>query len=338
MIILIYLSGWFSGTETALTNLNAYDIAEMKKKNEKNVEYIIKLKEDMDKTLVTILIGNNIVNIVLSSIAAIIANELFHTIGVSIMVALITFLIIIFGEITPKSNAIWDTNKVAKKNAKTIYYLMRVLMPLVIFFMVISRNLVRLTGKKLTKTNLLISDDSIKNLATLGEEKGVIKKIERDIIHQVFVFGDRKIEEIMVPIKDVFHFDINLDISDASKQIANRGFTRIPVIDKENNDEIVGILYSKDIIEKEKGPIKPLLRKPYIVNSQSDITDVFSAMKKKRMHIAIVKNSNGTIIGIVTLEDILEELVGEIYDEYFETKYKKVIASKSDKQTITSIN
>jgi len=135
----------------------------------------MKTKRDMDRTLVAILIGNNIVNIVLSSVAAVIANELFHTLGVTIMVAIITFLIIIFGEITPKSNAIWDTKKVAQNNSKPIYYLTRALSPLISMFMVITKALIRLTGKKIEQKGLLITDEKIKSL------KFSFQSIEKDL-------------------------------------------------------------------------------------------------------------------------------------------------------------
>ncbi len=321
MIVFIYLSGWFSGTETALTHINVADIAEMRKKNETNVEYVIKSKRDMDKTLVTILIGNNIVNIILSSIAAVVANELFHAIGVTIMIVVITILIIIFGEITPKANAIWNTRKVAQKNAKSIHYLSQGLKPIVTLFMSISRGILRLTGKKLKKTNLLVSDESIKSMATLGEEEGVIKGIEKDIIHKVFIFGDKKIEDVMVPIEKVFYINEGLTIEKASKIIARRGFTRVIVFDKNKN--IIGVLYSKDLIGKEKGVIKSLIKTPFVVSDSDEITDVFTSMKEKRIHFAIVQNNVGKPVGIVTLEDILEEIVGEIYDEYFDLKYGK---------------
>jgi CBS domain containing-hemolysin-like protein len=327
MVILIYLSGWFSGTETALTNINESDIAEMKRNNERNVDFIMKTKRDMDRTLVAILIGNNVVNILLSSVAAVIANELFHTIGVTIMVALITFLIIIFGEITPKSNAIWDTKKVAQNNSKTIYYLTRALSPVITTFMVICSGLISLTGKKITKKGMLVSDESIKSLATLGEAEGVIKGIEREIIHRVFLFGDRKIKDVMVPMKDVYYVESDLSIPKASTLTAEHGFTWVPVLNEEK--EVIGVLYSKDLIDLETGSIKPLIKPPYIVSSEDDLTDIFNSMREKRVHLAIVKNTKGVVVGIVTLEDILEELVGEIYDEYFDAKYDKSKVAKS---------
>lgn len=335
MIAMIYLSGWFAGSETAITNITTSEIVEMREKKDKNIEYVLKSKRNLDRTLVSILIANNIVNVILSSVAAVAANELFQAIGVTIMIALVTVLIIVFGEIIPKSNAIWDTKKVVRNNSKAIYYLTRALNPLITFFIGFSRSISRLTGKRTRKKNLLVTEENIKNIATLGEEEGVLKKIERDIIHNVFIFGDRKIEEIMVPMAKVFYLEKNYTIPEAKTLVAQRGFTRVPVVNE--NKEVIGVLYSKDLIAKEKGSIDSLIRPPFIIDAKSEITDIFSGMKQKRIHQAIVKDVKGNHIGIVTLEDILEELVGEIHDEYFDVKYKKV-TEKTTNNSVKSNN
>ncbi|MFO8051118.1 MAG: hemolysin family protein [Thermoplasmatota archaeon] len=327
VVVLIFLSGWFSGTETALTNLSTAQIAQMKRTDQKNVQYIIKLKRRMDKTLITILIGNNIVNIVLSSVVALIANQLFAEVGVSVMIGLITFLVILFGEITPKNSAIFDSRKKAARNARTVYYLTVLLTPVVHMFIFISGMLIRLTGGSTKERGLFASDDTIMDLASLSEEQGVIKPIEREIIHKVFEFGDRRISDIMVNMDKVFTLKKDHSTYEARALLSDSGFTRVPVIDKKG--KVKGILYSKDLLLAKKGSIKSLLRKPYLVSAKDEITYVFDVMKKNRIHMAIVVDRSGEHVGIVTLEDILEELVGEIYDEYFEEKYKGKISSKT---------
>ncbi len=314
MVVFIYLSGWFSSTETSLTHLNSAQIAEMKADGEKNIEYIIKLKKDMDRTLVVMLIGNNIVNIVLSSAAALIANNIFQTVGVSIIIGLVTFFLIIFGEITPKASALFNYKKIARKNAKKIYLLMRIFSPIITLFIFISRNIIKLTGGNYKTSKLLVSDNSIMSLATLGEEEGVIKKIEKEIIHKVFRFGDKKVKDTMVLIDSVFCLKLNYTIKEARMIVVSRGFTRVPIINEEK--KIIGILYSKDLLDKKDGSIASLIREPFKVKITDDITDIFNTMKKRRVHIAIVENGISEDVGIVTLEDILEEIVGEIYDEY----------------------
>jgi CBS domain containing-hemolysin-like protein len=331
MIILIYLSGWFSGTETALTNISSVQIGELNRKKSKNVDYIIKLKKNMDRTLITILIGNNVVNILLSALAALIANELFQAVGVTIVLAAITFLIIIFGEITPKSVAIAENERVSRKNSKSIYYLMKALSPLITIFVYLTRGFNKIFGRKIRKTNMLVSDENIKDLATLGAEEGVIKKIEKEIIHKVFRFGDKRINEIMVPFEKVFFFNEACSIKNARNEISKHGFTRVPIIDKDRR--VIGVLYSKDLLGKRIGNCRSIMRKPFFTERDKDITETFNEMKKKRVHMAIVKDDNGNSIGIVTLEDILEELVGEIHDEYFELKYKN--ATGTSRNVIT---
>ena len=321
IVALIYLSGWFSGTETALTHLGSGSVAEMRKNNEKNVQFIVKLKRNMDRTLITILIGNNIVNIILSAVAALIANELFQNWVVAAVIATITFLIIIFGEITPKHTALMDSRMIAKRNAKAIYYFMVVLevLGIIDICIFISRKIIATRGESLESRNLLVSDESIKNLASLGEEEGVIKSIERDIIHKVFGFGDRKIRDIMVPMKNVFYLEKDYTVRRVSPIIRQHGFTRVPVIDRQKR--VMGIVYSKDLIGRASGRITHIMRDPVFVKDDSDISDIFSTMKRNRIHMVIVRNGKEEHVGVVTLEDILEELVGEIHDEYFEVKY-----------------
>jgi CBS domain containing-hemolysin-like protein len=324
-----------AGSETAVTNITPGEIAKMQRRKEKNIDYLVKSQRNLDRTLVSILIANNIVNIVLSSVAAVVANDLFQAVGVTIMVAIVTILIIVFGEIIPKSNAIWDTKKVARKNSKPIYYLTKAFSPLITFFIGISRGIFRLTGKKISKKNLLVTDESIKDIASLGEAEGIIKKIEKEIIHNVFVFGDKKIEEIMVPMDKVFFIDNKYNISDAKKSVAKRGFTRVPVVNETN--KVIGVLYCKDLIDTEAGSIDPLIRSPFIVSAKNDITDIFNVMKQKKVHLAIVEDDQGKQIGIVTMEDILEELVGEIHDEYYEAKYRSASNNAINGKS-TSIN
>ena len=322
MIVLIYLSSWFSGSETAITNLSISDIAVMKRKRYTGADHILKLKKNMEKTLITLLIGNNIVNIVLSSIAALIANSLFAEVGVSIMVGLITFLIIVFGEITPKNSAIHDSIKVANRNAFAVYVLTIVMTPLVIIFSFISKNIIRLTGGKIRSEHLLTSDDSIKEMADLLEDEGNIKAIERDIIYRVFKFGDRKVKDVMVPMKEVFVLDDGTSLEEVKGSITSRGFTRVPIMG--DGGKVRGIIYSKDLLMAKDTDIPSLIRKPFVVNEEDEITDVFERMRYERIHLAIAMNERKEHAGIVTLEDILEEIVGEVEDEYFRTKYSKL--------------
>ncbi len=315
MLVLLYLASWFAGSETAITNLNLSQLARIEKRGTKRSKYVMELKKNMDKSLITILVANNIVNIVLSSIAALFANVLFETIGVSIMIGLITFLIIAFGEIVPKSNAIRNSEKVTLSHSFWLYYLSKILTPLIMIFVLISKFFTRMRGGKAEYGKILVSDQDIKDLVSLGEGEGIIKSIEREMIDHIFKFGDGKLSEIMVPMEKVFFFDNDMDVKIIKKMVSSRGFTRIPFIGEKG--EVKGLVYSKDLLGREKGMISKLIRPTIFLSDDTDVTKAFKILKDRRIHMAIVIDKNGAHIGIVTLEDILEEIVGDIYDEFF---------------------
>ena len=228
MIILIYWSGWFSGIETALTHIDPVQLAGVSQSKEKNIEYILKLKRHMNRTLIAILIGNNVVNILFAAIATLTAKALFRDIGISISIGIITFLIIIFGEITPKSNAITHSKKVAQKHARTLFYLTRIISPVIDIFIFLSRFIIKLQGGKANPRDIIISDESIKDLITLSQKEGVIKPLEEDLIYHVFRFGDLKTENIMVPMKKVFALSDSLSSKEVIKKYQKQKFTESP--------------------------------------------------------------------------------------------------------------
>jgi len=317
MVLLIFLSGWFSGSETALTHLTPSSMAGIRSGKDRRSRCLVRLKKDMDRTIVTILIGNNLVNILLSSISALFANALFNEVGVTVMVGAITFLIIVFGEITPKSYALRNPRAVSLRNAVPIHILSTVLFPLVRLFHLISGGILFLLGQREKKKGLLVTDQEIRDLATLGVEEGLIKNIEKDLIHGVLTFGDRKVSEVMIPMRDVFFMDRDMDIETARKVLSKGGFTRVPFIGPEGR--ITGLIYSKDLLNAS-GNIRKLMKPVIAVRDREDITDLFRKMKRSRIHMAVVENDKGDHVGIITLEDLIEEMVGEIYDEFYPQK------------------
>jgi len=315
IVVLLYASAWFSRAETALTLTTSAQIAAMSQEG-KDVSYLISIKRDLNRTIVTILIGNNLVNVLLSSLTAIVANSLFRVWGVTVAVGALTFVLIVFGEITPKSHAVMAHEEVALKNSHPLHSMSRLMGPLISLLIMISEQILRIAGERVERNRLLFSDSAIKDLATLGEQEGVLKKIEKDIIHNVFSFGDLKIGEIMLPKEKVISANINTNISKAKDMVIRHGYTRIPV---DNGDgDIVGVLYSKDVLNVKKGSVGERMRKPFYISEHEDITTTFEQMKKNRIHMGIVHNDDFKFIGIVTLEDIIEELVGNIRDEYYE--------------------
>jgi len=325
LVTLLYLSGWFSRAETALTLTSAAEIASLAEDGV-DVTHLRAVKKDLNRAIVAILIGNNTVNILLSTLSALVANALFRVWGVTVMVGLLTFAVIIFGEITPKSHAVAAHERVALKNARPVHLFMRALGPLITAFLFLSEHILRLFGEHVERDRLLFSDDDVKDLATLGEQEGAIKPIEKTIIHNVFSFGDRKIRDIVMPLDRVVRVGDGTDVHAAKQTVIEHGYTRIPVQDE--HGDIVGVLYSKDLLDAAGGAVHEVMRPPFFIAGTADITAAFDEMKRLRVHMGIVKDEGGSVVGIVTLEDILEELVGNIRDEYYERHSKKEKVSR----------
>ena len=317
LVILVYLSGRFSGAETALTSLSEIDLVQMRYKKSKNVAYVEKLMKDMDRTIITILIGNNLVNILASSLSTLLFYELLGNLGVSISVGVLTLILLVFGEITPKGYALKKNRKMSSANAKWIYFLSKALNPFISLLKAISRGLIKLRGGSITKEDFHIEEISIKHLAVKGAKTGEIKNIEKDIIDSVFKFGDLKVKDAMIPAAEVKYLERKMSVIEAKKQMVYRGYTRIPVVNSQKMT-IVGVVNTKDLLNRMEGRIKKFMRPPFIVSPEEDITTLFEKMRGSRVHLAMVSDENRKFRGIITLEDILEELVGEIYDEFDE--------------------
>lgn len=316
LAILVYISGRFSGSETALTSLSKVDIAHMRMENKKNAEIIHKLRSDIDKTIITILIGNNLVNVTASAIATMLAYNLLGSWGVSIAVGVLTIVLLIFGEITPKGFAIKNKKHFSIINAKMIYYMSIILGPLIHVLDKTADVFIRFLGGKTKDEDMEVSESDVRKLASILEREGVIKEIEKDILHQVFWFGDVKVQEVKVPKEDTFVIDEKLSVEEGKEFIKEHGFTRVPVT-KHKSNKVMGILYSKDLLHSSGNNIGEFVGEdPFYVSNKDEITDVFEIMRRNRIHMAIVVDDEGKFDGIITLEDILEELLGEIYDEF----------------------
>lgn len=315
LIILIYLSGRFSGAETALTSLGEIDLVRMKHNKGKNVRYIEKLMKDMDRTIITILIGNNLVNILASSISTLLFYGLWGNLGISISVGVLTLSLLIFGEITPKAYALKNNRKISSKSARIIFFISVALSPLIAVLKTLSRHLITIRGGSVSKEEFHIQELSIKHLADKGADAGELKDIEKEIIHRVFEFGDLKVRDVMIPAGDVKYLDRKLSVIETKREMVYSGYTRLPVIDSEKMT-VVGVIYTKDLLNRMEKKVKNFMRSPFIVFPEEDITSVFSKMKRNRVHLAIVSDHDKRFRGVITLEDILEELVGEIFDEF----------------------
>ncbi len=328
--VLLYFSARFSGAETAITAIDSVEVAELASEGERNAQFLVNIKKDLDRTIVAILIGNNLVNVIISALATLVAVELLGNLGVSIAVGALTLIILIFGEITPKAYAVDNKVRMSLKNARWIHYMTRGLSPLITGLIAISRGILRLVGATSQETKyLLVSDDQVRQLTSLGVEQGAIEDVEQDIIERALDFGEVHISEIMMDKEHVFTIPSGTPLEEAEHMIAERPFTRIPIIKRPRSssnpngsgngemshaDEIVGVVYVKDLFGKSGGIIDDYVRPPFYVFPDVDAADVFEEMRENRIHMGIVSDE-GRLLGIVTLEDLIEEVMGEIHDE-----------------------
>lgn len=315
LVILIFLSGFFSGSETALVSVNRIRLKKMAEEGREEAEIVEDLLDRPNKLLATILVGNNLVNIAAASIATSLAIDYFGSRGVGIATGVMTFLILVFGEVTPKSYAIQNAEKISLRIARPMNFLVRVLYPVVRVLTSITKPLITRLGGEMHLTPY-ITEEEIKMLVEVGEREGVIEKGEKEMIHGVFKFGDMEAKEVMVPRIDMKCLSVEDTLQKAIDYVIQTGHSRFPVYEK-NIDNIVGILNSKDLFGKGINErIRDLVRPAYYVPESKKLDEILREMQDKKTQMAIVVDEYGGTLGLVTLEDILEEIVGEIMDEY----------------------
>lgn len=311
LFVLIVLSGFFSSSETALFSISKARARHLAKEGGKVNNLIQRMKEDPHRLLSTILIGNNLVNIGASALATAITIELVSNNAVGIATGIMTFLILVFGEIFPKSVATRNNILVARITIVPLFWLSILFYPLILFLNFIPR----LTGR--IKHKPKVTEQELLTFVEVVEEEGEIKEEEKELIHNIFEFDDTNVSEIMSPRADMFIIEAGAEID--LKQIVESGFTRIPVIEKDI-DHVVGILNIKDLfLQYAKGnqtiDVRQIMQPPYFVPENKKLDSLLQAFKRRKQHMAIVVDEHGGISGLITLEDALEEIVGEITDE-----------------------
>ncbi|MDL2268661.1 hemolysin family protein [Desulfosarcina sp. OttesenSCG-928-A07] len=312
LVFLLLLSGFFSSAETAFFSISQARARSMAKKKIPVFQLIKQMKDNPHKLLTTVLIGNNVVNIAAASIATSLILQYSPSYAVWMSTAVMTILILIFGEVIPKSIAAQNNILTARLTVYPIYWLSLLFFPIIGILNFIPK----ITGK-ISKTPSATEDD-LMTFVEVVEEQGIIKEEEREMINNVFDLDDTNASEIMTPRADMFVVDVNSPLN--FKSIAESGFTRIPVIDGDA-DHIVGILNIKDIFMHYANSgdtpvdIRSLMRPPYFVPENKKVDQLLHQFKAQKNHMAIIVDEYGGVSGLLTLEDALEELVGEIRDE-----------------------
>ncbi len=337
LIGFIILSAFFSGSETALFSLHKLQLKKMQQeeRDKQAVKFVVKLLEDPQKTLITILTGNMFVNIAASSLATYLAISFFGDLGTSIAAGVMTFLILILGEIVPKSLAVTNAEKIAKRVAKPLNIFSSLTSPLVKFFkLIINLPFFSLPGKA-AKRKAEVTEEDLITLIDVGKDEGIIEEEEIEMIRNVFEFGDTTVKEVMVPRVDMVCIPVNTKLETILSLISQVRHSKIPVYE-ETIDNIIGILYAKDLLtvyeQWYQGKdnfdlnLKKILRTAYFVPENKKIDELLDIFQRDRIQIAIAIDEYGGTAGLVTLEDVIEEIVGEIVDEYEkETKLYEVI-------------
>ena len=337
LVILLAMSGFFSMSETALMALSKIRIRHMVEDGVKGAKLVEKLSEDPSRLLGAILIGNNIVNIGASALATSVAVKAIGESGVGLVTVIMTILVLIFGEITPKSIAKQNSEKVALAVSKPINIIVKLFKPFIFVFTSISGLFIRLLGGDPKATQPFITEEELKTMVGVSEEEGVLEGVEKEMIFNVFEFADSQVKDVMVQRMDIVAVDINSTYEEVIDIIKREQFSRLPVYNQ-NIDDVVGILNVKDLIiasqNKEEFKVSNYMREPYYTFEFKKIKELFSEMKKTRNHMSVVLDEYGGNVGIVTIEDLIEEVVGEIEDEYDDEKDDDIIVVKEDEYIV----
>ena len=347
LVILILLSGFFSASEAALSAYRSNYLEKLdEEKHPKKYAVMKKWLKDPNAMLTGIVIGNNVVNILASSIATIVIVNYFGNKGssVALATAIMTILILIFGEISPKLMARNNSAKIAEAVSVIIYVLSIILTPVVYCLIFISRFVGRILGVNMTSPQLMITEEDIISFVNVGNAEGIIEEDEKEMIHSIVTLGETSAKEVMTPRTSMLAFEATKTINEVWDEIIDNGFSRIPIYE-ETIDNIIGILYIKDLMEHIKNneldlPIKQFVRSAYFVPETKSIIEILKEFRGLKVHIAIVLDEYGGVVGLVTIEDLIEEIVGEIRDEYDdedESFFKKLADNEYEVDAMTDI-
>ena len=331
LIFLLMLSGFFSSAETALTTANRIRIRTQAEHGDKNARILLKILDQPDKMLSVILVGNNIVNLYASSLATTLTIHVAGSRAVGIATGILTLLVLVFGEITPKTVAAHSADTMALKIAPVIRFLMIVLTPLVIIVNVLAGAVMKLLRTDRENTKETMTEEELRTIVQVGHEEGVIEKEEQQMIDNVFDFGDTIARDVMIPRIDMTWIPEDADYDTVLSTFREDKYTRMPVC-RDSADTVVGIINVKDLLLRD--PDKPFriadcMREPLFTHERKKTSELMREMRKNYTNIAIVLDDYGVTAGMVTMEDLLEEIVGEIRDEY-DTDEEKSIRRAGD--------
>ncbi len=320
LIVLIFLSGFLSGSETALTAASKPRILSKIKKGDKKAKFVLKILENLDNVISSLLLSNNLVNILASSLATAVLYDIFGVTGIFYATLIMTMLIVIFAEILPKTYSLNRPTRTSIKIAPIIYYLSKFLYPIIFLINLIVKKIFLRNQKKDNKLIDQQSEEELQGVIDMYKTSNPDSEHEKDMLQSILMLNDTTVEEVFTHRKNIYSINGSLDISQIIKKINLSRYTRIPVW-KENPENIIGLLNVRtlniDLSNKEssKEIIFEKISKPWFIPETTNLLEQLVAFKKRKEHIAFVVDEYGELLGLITLEDIIEEIVGEIVDE-----------------------
>ena len=335
LLILLALSAFFSSNETALMSVNKIRLRSLADEGNKRAAMALDILENQTpKLLSAILIGNNIVNISASSLATTLAYS-FGGYMVSIVTVILTVLILIFGEITPKNYATINSEKITLRYIPVFKFLMTIMTPVIFIINLFSRGVMRLMRVDPDAASKAMTEEELRTIVDVSHEDGVIESDEKEMIYNVFDLGDAKAKDVMVPRVHVTFADVNTTYEELIEIFREDKFTRLPIFE-DSTDNVIGTINMKDLLlfdNTKEFHIRDILREAYFTYEYKNISELLVEMREASFNIAIVLDEYGDTAGLITLEDILEEIVGEIHDEYDE-KEDELVQKISDREYI----
>ncbi len=334
IIVLIFLSGFFSSAETAFSTLNRVRMRNLEEEGSKKAARVNKILESYSKMLSAILIGNNIVNLTASSLTTAFVIGVCGNAYIGVGTGILTIVVLLGGEIIPKTWANLNSEKLALAYSSVIYALMKVMTPVIFIVDLLSNGILKLLHVDPNKKMDTITESELKTYVDVSHEDGQIESDEREMIYNIFEFSDTCVKDIMIPRTNMVTVNADESVNDLIKVFHESMYTRIPVY-QEDKDSMIGFVNIKDLfiarISGQKNiTLKSLLREAYYTYEYKKNADLLLEMREKSMNVAFVLNEYGSTVGMVTLEDLLEELVGEIRDEYDEDE-KELIQKIDDR-------
>ena len=345
IILLLMLSAFFSSVETAFSSVNKIRLKHEAANGSKKAEKALAIAESYDKTLTTILVGNNIVNIFSASLATIICTNLFaekYGVGTAtaISTAAMTVLVLIFGEILPKSIAKEHADKFTLATCGMLNFFIIVLTPITIIFGALQRFVLKLVSSSSGSPS--VTEDELKYIIDEIEEEGVLEEQESELVRSALEFDDKNVSEVLIPRVNITAVEKNDSIDSIKELFFKEQYSRMPVYEK-NIDNIIGFIHERDffklIVSNEDAEnIDDIIHEVIYITEFSTVSEVLSRMQKEKMHMAIIKDQYGGTYGMVTMEDLIEELLGEIYDETDEEDNSFFRISENVYESAASLN